>query len=92
VHFKSNEGKTGQWNGQPELCGCKNGNGGVAQLSAELHAMGFGFGSYAGSGGLCQVEACDIPSLNASKFKGKQCKHGFDEPRFLLCLHCFELF
>ena len=59
-----------QWNGQPELCGCTNGNAAVAQLSAELHKMGFGFGSYAGSGGLCQVEACDIPSLNASKFEG----------------------
>lgn len=62
--------QTDQWNGQPELCGCKDGNGAVAALSAELHNMGFGFGSYAGSGGLCQVEACDIPAMNASRFEG----------------------
>lgn len=61
---------TDQWNGQPELCGCKNGNAAVAALSAELHAMGFRFGSYAGSGGLCQVAACNIPSMNNSKFQG----------------------
>ena len=61
---------THQWSGQPELCGCKNGNNGVKQLSEALHRMGFGFGSYAGSGGLCQVEACNTAANNASKFQG----------------------
>ena len=65
----SRPGATDQWNGQPELCGCANGNGAVAALSEELHRMGFGFGSYSGESS-CQVEACNIPSLNDSKFRG----------------------
>lgn len=50
-------GATNQWTGDPERCGCRNGNGAVAALSAELHAMGFGFGSYSGE------SRCFLPNL-----------------------------
>ena len=47
-------------------CGCKNGNEGMRALSHELRSLGFQWGSYSNMAG-CQVPACDIPALNASK-------------------------
>ena len=55
--------------GDPATCGCKNGNEGMAALSAELRGMGFSWGSYSNEAG-CKVAACDSPQLNASKFRG----------------------
>ena len=58
-------------NGGPEYCGCRNGNEGMRALSAELRAMGYKWGSYIGiEGETCQVDDCNIPSLNASKYNG----------------------
>lgn len=47
-------------------CGCKNGNEGMRALSHEIRSMGFSWGSYSNMAG-CQVQACDVPALNASK-------------------------
>ena len=55
--------------GDPATCGCANGNGGMAALSAELRSMGFRWGSYSNEAG-CKVSACNTTELNASKYRG----------------------
>ena len=68
-HSKS-PGSPNAWpSGNPEGCGCVNGNEGMAALSAELRAQGFRWGSYSNEAG-CKVAACDTPALNASKYRG----------------------
>ena len=49
-----------------EECGCTNGNEGMLQLSQEIRAMGFLWGSYSNEGG-CETEDCNTPAMNASR-------------------------
>jgi hypothetical protein len=66
----ANHSKNHNWvNGDPAHCGCTNGNEGMAELSSELRAMGFKWGSYSNEAG-CQVDACNVSTLNSSRYRG----------------------
>ena len=55
--------------GNPEPCGCMNGNEGMANMIKTIKALGFQWGSYSNEAG-CEVEACNISALNASRQRG----------------------
>ena len=48
--------------GEPEDCGCVNGNEGMLGLATEMRGLGFQWGSYSNMAG-CQVDACNTTAL-----------------------------